>query len=555
MNLIESIFRGGLRLRADVGGAPAPWDDFWYEPAGGQESSAGMRVTPETSKRLAMVLACVSVRGKMIAIQPFKIRTDLVGGGSRTATEHPLYELLYSRPNPVQTAYDFRYMMNAHVDLRGNAYALKVPGPDGFVSELWPLHPDRVKVEVLPKTRRPIYVYDNPLTNQTERFVQEEIFHLRDWSDSIWLGQSRIRMGVDVMGLALARQDYTARWLKNDARTGLVFSGGNFKTKDDELDFIRSVQAGNAGKHRGRAMMLPLGMDAKSLSVTPVDGQLLEGGKYSDTQICSIMGVLPHMVGIDSGKAATFASTEQFNIMNAQYTVHPMNIMWEQAVQRDLLADSRFYAKLSMAAFLRGDNATRFAGYATAIQNSWMCPDDVRELEDLNPIPNGQGKLFWRSANLLPLSQLVAPSQIVKSAPDDPESDDDASDDGAGSGTPDAATMAATRGRLELLAAGAADRCVRKEVSAVRRMIDGDAGFAEASQFYVEHTRFIADVFHMEASVALMVKIACDARAQHLALLLADEEDETHSAALEWIEHVAATEPRKLAALAVEGVQ
>jgi HK97 family phage portal protein len=549
-------------MRADAGGAPAPWDDYWYSPTS-SPSSSGMRVNPETSKRHSTVIACVSVRAKIIGMLPGKIRVDLAGGGSKVVTNHPLYDVLAYQPNDVQTAYEFKMMMNAHVDLRGNAYALKVPGPRGPVDQLWPMHPDRVTVEVLKNTGRLIYVYNDPLTNETKRYTQDEVFHLRDWSDNMAVGQSRISMGVDVVGLALARQDYLARFMKNDARTGLVMTGLKFTTKEDEKKYIESVQAGNTAENRGKTMMLPPGVDAKSLSVTPVDAQLLEGSKYSDVQICSLFGVLPHMVGVDAGKAATFASTEQFNIMTAQYTVHPMVVMWEQCVQRDLIVSSRYYWKMSMAALLRGDNATRFAGYASAIAAGWMCPDDVRELEDLNPIPDAAGKVFWRSANLLPLKQLTAPIAPAK-GPSRGESDnsdtsdpanDDGTDDGAGGDAGSKAQASAEMSaRMQLLASGTADRCVRKEVSAVRKMIAQDAGTYQITEFYAEHWMWITEAFHMEATASLNVKIGCDARANHLSMLMADEDDEFHAAAQVWIEQIAATEAAKLTALAVEGV-
>lgn len=556
MNLVESIFRGGLGLRADAGGAPAPWDDYWYEPAGGQTSSAGMRVNPETAKRLGTVIACVSVRAKAIATLPCKIYTDLAGGGNKVVSNHPLYDVLYDRPNDIQTAFDFKYMMQAHVDLRGNAYALKIPGPRGPVDQLKPLHPDRVQVEILRDSGRLIYIYNDPLTNKTMRYTQDEIFHLRDWSDNAAVGQSRISMGMDVLGVALARQDFIARFLKNDTQTGSAIIGTNFKTKEDKKLFLENLREEQTGSNRGKPLILPMGLDIKSLGVKPIDAQLIEGTKVSDTQICSFMGVFPHIVGVDSGKAATYASTEQFNIMHAQQCVHPMIIMWEQAIQRDLLVSEKYYAKFSMASLLRGDNATRFAGYAVAIQNSWMCPDDVRALEDLNPIPNGEGKVFWRSANLLPLAQLQAPSQMKPAAPEGDEDETDAPEDGAGGDAGSSAQASAVmRGRLELLATGSADRCVRKEVAAVRKMVERKAGTYEVMEFYREHARFISDVFHMEAGASLTVMIGCDARAQELSALLGDEEDEFQAGAQVWVENLAAMLPKKLVALAVEGVR
>jgi len=183
--------------------------------------------------------------------------------------------------------------------------------------------------------------------------------------------------------------------------------------------------------------------------------------------------------------------------------------------------------------------------------------------------------VFWRSANLLPLAQLEAPSQMSgNSAADDQQGNsDDAPEDGVGGDTGgkaraeamraarasaamrEAQASAATRARLELLATGAADRCVRKEVGAVRKMIERKAGVYEVTEFYREHARFIAEVFHMEAAAALTVMIACDARAQELSLLLTDEDDEFQAGAQVWVENLAATLPKKLVALAVEGVR
>ncbi len=570
MNLVESIFRGGLGLRADAGGAPAPWDDFWYGPIG-QPTSSGIRVNAETAKKLTVIIACVTARGRALSILPCKVRADLPGGGSRAVPEHPLYNLLAYQPNSYQTAAEWYMMLQGHVDLRGNAFCEKVGNKAGYPRELLPLHPDRVQVEIVQGTGRLRYRYNDPLTGSTRVLTQDQVLHLRDWSDNGYVGQSRVAMMADTIGVGLARQDYQARFLRNDARTGVIYSGGQFKTEEDRKEWVEKVRRDGTGPNRGKPLWTPTGMTVSQVGVTPVDAQLVDSIKANDVQICNAMGVLPHTVGMDAGKAATFASTEQFNIMDAQRNIHPMVRMWEQCIQRDLLGDFDFYVKFSMAALLRGDNATRFATYATAVTYGIMCPDDVRELEDLNPIPDGAGKVFWRSANLLPLKQLLASAPPVKPAPgdadeeddaDDPENDDpandDGSDDGAGGdgGNAQAALQAdaAARGRLELLALGNAERCVRRESGAVRRFIAKGASFAEVSAFYADHARWIADTFRMEAATCLQVKSDCDARGQHLAALLADDDDEFNTAAQLWIEQVAATEPAKLAALAVRGI-
>lgn len=546
MSLIESISRGAFGLRADVSGTPAPWDDYWYNPIGAG-SASGMRVTAESAKRLAIVIACVGAKARQLAMLPCKIYTDLAGGGKRVVANHPIYDVLYQRPNSQQTAFEFKQMMEGHVELRGNAYAEIVPGPRGPVDQLVPMHPDRVQVEVLRGSGRLRYIYNDPLTNQTRTLVQEEVFHLRDFCDNAAVGQSRISMACDVFGVALAQQDYAARFLKNDATPNLVVTGTNFETKQDEELYRQKFQETGTGENRGKIRLLPPGVDIKTLSVTPVDAQLLEAAKMSDVRICAIFNTLPHLVGVDTGKAATYASVEQFNIMNAVQSVLPMVIMWEQAIQRDLILSDRYYAKFSMAALLRGDFATRVAGYTAALGAGWMSQDDVRELEDWNPIPNGEGKTYWRPLNWAPLRQLTNPQPAQKTQPGNP--DDQSQETGSGG---DPAGQAAAHERLKLLAVSAADRCVRREVSGVRKLIEREAGSYEVTEFYAEQERFIVGVFHMEAIAALNVKIACDARAQQLTAMLAEEDA---AGAQLWIERVAVTEPIKLATLAVEGVQ
>lgn len=553
LGLIAKVFEGAMQMRADASGAPAPWDNFWYEPAGGHSSSAGMRVTPESAKRLSTVIACVSAKARQLAMLTCKIRTDLAGGGSVAVTNHPVYDVLYHQPNQWQTAYEFKEMMEGHVQLRGNAYAEKIPGPRGPVDQLIPLHPDRVKVEVLKGSGRLRYIYQDPLNDGQPRILmQDEVFHLRDWSDVMAVGQSRISMGLDVFGVALARQDFTARFLRNDTRTGWVLTGANFKTDDEEKDFRSKLQKGQTGENRGKVMLLGPGMDIKALSVTPVDAQLLEGHKVSQVEICTIFNVLPHLVGVDTGRSSTYASVEQFNIMNAVQSVLPMCIRWEQTIQRDLIVNSRYYAKFSIASLLRGDTATRFAAYQTALSVGWLNHDEVREYEDLNPIPGGVGKTYWRPMNWAPLAQLSAPATPAAGSADadeDDEDEDDNEEEGSGGDNE------ARSGRLQLLASSAADRCVRRETSGVRRLIERSAGIYEVTEFYAEQVRFIHEVLHLGEGARLKVKIACDARAQHLAMLLGDEDDEFHAAAQVWIDQIGVTEPLKLAALAVGGVQ
>jgi HK97 family phage portal protein len=300
MSLVNILAEGALSLRADVGGAPAPWDDWWYGPIG-DAASSGMRVTADTVKRLGTVIAAVGAKSRSWAVLPFKIYTDLPGGGCRVVKNHPSFKLLYSQANQIQTAYEFRQMMQGHVELRGNGYAEKqFDRRDIHVIGLVPMHPDRIKVEVLTNGKLR-YRYNDPLTNQTRVLVQEEVFHLREWPDVSAVGQSRIAMACDAFGLALAQQDYAAKYLKNDATPNAVITGTNFANKADEDEYLRAFEKSGTGENRHKVKLLPPGVDIKTLGVNPAEMQMLESRKASAVEICTIIGILPHLIGVDAG--------------------------------------------------------------------------------------------------------------------------------------------------------------------------------------------------------------------------------------------------------------
>jgi len=484
----------GSPFRADVSGAPAPWDDYWYRPIGAA-SASGLRVDANSAKRIAAVLACVGIIGRNIGMMPFRIYTDTANGEKRPVPNHPVYQMLATRPNARQTPFEFFQMMQGHVELRGNAYAEIIPGTRSAVEQLVPLHPDRTEIKQL-QTGRLLYVYDDPVTKQKRTLVEEEVFHLRNWSDDGISGQSTVSMGCDVFGTALAEQDYAARFFKNDARPGGIIEGTNFRDEEAVKLFRAQWQESQTAANRHKTALLPQGLSYREIGVKPSDAQLLDARKFSRIEICSIFGVPPHLIG-ETEKTATYASVEQFNIMFAVQCLLPRIVMWEQAIQRDLILQPRFYPKFSMAALLRGDTASRYAAYKIAIECGWLCQDDVRALEDLNPIPDGSGKTYWRPLNWAPLGQINSSGSGNSGAaePDETTITDPAEGGGAGN---DAAHL----GRLKLLASSAAGRCVRKETAALQKLKERQAEASEFERFYAEHAGFLAEVLQIKPETA-----------------------------------------------------
>lgn len=548
MSLISTLAGGAFGLRADVSGTPAPWDDYWYNPLG-TSSASGMRITAASAKRVATVLACVNIIGRNAGMVPCKIMTEAPDGSKRIVPHHPIYDILYIAPNAQQTAFEWKQMMEGHLELRGNAYSEIKPGPRGAVDQLIPMHPDRVHVERIKATGRLRYIYDDPLTDRTRVLVQEEVFHLRNFSDDGAVGQSTIGMACDVFGLALAMQDYAARFVKNDARPALALEGSpNMKTKAGRDEIRNSIQEGGTGSNRGKVMLLPPGVTIKELGVKPIDQQLLDARKFSRIEICSIFPVPPHMIG-ETEKTATYASVEQFNIFFAVQCMLSRFVNWEQTIQRDLLTSSKYFAKFFMASLLRGDTASRYAAYHQAIGDGWMCQDEVRALEDMNPMPNGWGENYRVAVNTVRIDQQGAQSQQTVQRAADTEDDDPGAGDqgGSGEGEGDGQPNAlAVKAQLKALAVSVAERCVRKEVSALRRMVERSATGYEAEEFYASQLDFAANALALTVDRQTALRQEYYGRSEKIAGYLAAGDK---GSAMEFIDQLAAKEPMRLAAV------
>jgi len=171
-SFIRRLFAGPSELRAQA-------------MTGGMARPDG-RVTPATSLSITAVLACVRVLAESVAQLPLHLIRD--DGRTKTRLINaPLYRVLHAQANLRHTSFEFREMMQAHLALRGNAYAYKRYSADGQIEELVPLDPDRMDVfhlrivEPTPTPGRLGYLYRDKF-NERYKLTQDEVLHLRGLS-------------------------------------------------------------------------------------------------------------------------------------------------------------------------------------------------------------------------------------------------------------------------------------------------------------------------------------------------------------------------------------
>jgi HK97 family phage portal protein len=351
--------------------------------------------------RCATVFACVRVLSESIASLPIHLYKRKDDGGRTRAEDHPAYKLMHTEPHPDITACQYIETVVMHLALTGNHYSLLTPRNDGSVGSLTPLNPRNVKVEYT-SAGSLRYVY----TENGKPIVYDaaQILHIPGLAWDGIVGMSPIAYARESIGLALAAEEFGARFFGSGTNVGTVFTvpAGvrmSQEQSDKLLEDLRAKHAGLGSAHSG--MILPNGMTATRVGVPPSDAQFLESRKFQKAEIASIFRVPLVMIQEHEGSTTWGSGIESMTIGFVVYTLRPWMVRIEQALNRKLLSGEdrdNYYFEFLTAALLRGDQAARANYYMQAIQNQWMTPNEVRQLENMDPADWGDEPV--RPANI-----------------------------------------------------------------------------------------------------------------------------------------------------------
>ena len=378
-------------------------------------STAGKTVTERSSMQITAVYACVRVLAEAIAGLPLHLYEYGADGSKRKAAEHPLYFLLHDEPNPEMTSFSFRETLMTHLLLWGNAYAQVIRNGKGEVLALYPLMPNRMTVD-RDERGQIYYEYtkgsDEANTGRnsgTVRLKPKDLFHVPGLGFDGLVGYSPIAMAKNALGLAMATEEFGAKFFSNGATPGgiLEYPG----TVKDPDRVRKSWNEGFGGStNAGKVAILEEGMKYTPISISPDEAQFLETRKFQIDEIARIFRVPPHMIG--DLEHATFSNIEHQSLEFVKYTLEPWLVRWEQSMSRCLFLPeekNRLFFKFNVDGLLRGDYQSRMAGYATGIQNGIFSVNDVRALENMDLLPDGQGgNIHAVNGNMTPLSKVGA---------------------------------------------------------------------------------------------------------------------------------------------------
>ena len=298
--------------------------------------------------------------------------------------------------------------------LWGNAYAQIIRNGKGEVVALYPLMPNRMTVD-RDSSGHLFYSYqtsrdDAPTMKGGSVILKpSDVLHIPGLSFDGLVGYSPIAMAKNAIGLAIATEEYGAKFFANGATPGglLEYPG---VVKDPERVRDSWNRGFSGSQNAGKVAILEEGMKYTPISIAPEQAQFLETRKFQINEIARIFRVPPHMVG-DLEKSS-FSNIEQQSLEFVKYTLDPWVVRWEQSLSRALFTPDEktcYFFKFNLEGLLRGDYQSRMNGYATARQNGWMSANDIRELENLDRIPEEDGgDLYLINGNMLPLNQAGA---------------------------------------------------------------------------------------------------------------------------------------------------
>jgi HK97 family phage portal protein len=370
--------------------------------AGGSMSASGIRVTPESALTFSAVLACVRVLGESVAGLPLITYRRLPDGSKERADDHPLYAVLHDAPNDEMTSFQWRETSMMHKLLWGNAYSEIITDGAGRVRELWPLLPQ----SMTPKRDRGnelIYEYRDPLGTPIT-YSKEQIYHVPGLSMNGLVGMTMIGIFRESVGLGMVLNRHGSRVFENGARAGGVLESPGQMSEPAYNRLKSSFNAEYVGvENAGKTILLEEGTKFNPLTMPNDDAQFLESRRFQVEEVARIFRVPLSFIGDLSH--ATFSNIEQLSLDFVVHTLRPWLVRDEQAIRQRLLLPSergQYYAEYLVDGLLRGDIVSRYNAYATGRNWGWLSADDVRALENMNPLPGGQGKTYLTPLNMNP---------------------------------------------------------------------------------------------------------------------------------------------------------
>jgi len=362
-------------------GNPATWV---YDIFGGPTPS-GIYVDEETAIKFSAVFACVRILSETIASLPFNVYKQ-TGRSKEVALEHRVQYLIHNEPNTLMTSFVFRETMQACVSLWGNAYAEIIRDRSYRPLSLEIHHPSVVTPKQVTVEGQKMLVYF--IKGRTAPVLGLDMIHIPGLSFDGIKGKSPIQVAKDNIGLGLAQEQFGSEFFKNGtAFNGYLKTDAKLSKEQFERALAQWQTRWSGEGNRWKTPLLEGNLDYKTIGIPPEQAQWIASRQFQLSEVTRIFRIPPHLVGDLS--RSTNNNIEHQGIEFVVHTMRPWVVRWEQEFNRKLFTAAEVknhYTKINLDGLLRGDSAARATLYQRGINDGWLSRNEVRELEDRNPV-------------------------------------------------------------------------------------------------------------------------------------------------------------------------
>jgi HK97 family phage portal protein len=400
----------------------------WF---GGGESWSGVDVDRTSSLGMAAVWACVRLISESVASLPLILyrRTEK---GKERAVDHPLYNVFRLQPNPESTSFQWREVEQGHLLLQGNCYSQKIVGKDGYVDELWPLDPERMTVTR--QNGKVVYEYRPSKATSAVVLPKDQVLHVAGLGYDGIKGYAVLELMANTIGAVAAGERYGAEFFKNEASPGGYIKLVGSLKDEAARKRLRDSWEDMHGKwgNKRRVGVLEQGAEFQTISIPPEQAQFIETRKYGTSEIARIFGVPPHMIGDVERSTSWGTGIEQQGIGFVVNTLRPWLVRWEQTLTVQVLPEKdreEYFFEFLVDALMRGDMQARWTAYRTAREIGILSANDVRALENMNSIENGDDyfvPMNWMTVENA--QKAAAPNAPAPAAPEQAPTEDEPAD-------------------------------------------------------------------------------------------------------------------------------
>ena len=388
-------------MKAGVG-----WPAVGWAPPYGHVPNDSIAATVNQSTAMGVPAFTAGIRliAEDLAHLPL-ITYERLAKGKQRAENHPQYAMLHASPNPEMTSMVFRETGIGHLYSWGNWYAEKELNGLGVTVHLWPLRPDKMERPVR-KDGKLWYPYRLP-DGSGVVLPANRVFHVPGWGFDGLVGYSRVTLMRRALEHSIVAAEYGLRTLAGDARPGVTIKHPGQLSQTAKDNIADSWDEGHAGlTNAQRTAVLDEGMTIEHTGFSPEDAQYLDSRKFSTIEVAQGLRLPPHK--LSDLENAHFTNIEESNIDYVVGTLGPPATRIEQQIDKDILGDRRYFAAHLFEKLLQGKTLDRFNAYRLATNGAaWMNADDVAELENRNPLPDGKGQIYLAPLNSSPVELLA----------------------------------------------------------------------------------------------------------------------------------------------------